>query len=142
MFLTHRQYIRFLSGGMNNTAVVAFLPGDLAAFMPTLSTDVRLSGDYARKVWEKHHLGHETFGLLQTIINDGWVTKSRPNQLDFLFVHDVGQPKHYILGIKAAKGGQETWVTTLHPTDEKETRRRLRRAKEKNLLIRSHKWGL
>jgi len=141
MFLTHRQYIRFLSGGMKNIAVVAFLPGDLAAVMPTLSTDIRIDGDYARKIWEKHRLGHSALGLIQRIIDDGWVTKSRPNQLDFLYVHDVALPRHYILGIKAAKGGQETWITTLHPTDENETRRRLRRAREKNQLIRSHKWS-
>jgi hypothetical protein len=140
MFLTHRQYIRFLKGGFSNTAVVAFLPGDLAALMPTLSTDVRIDGDYARKIWEKHRLGHEALGLVQTMISDGWCTKSRPNQLDFLYVGGQGAPRHYVLGIKSAKRGQETWITTLHPTDEGETRRRLRRAKEKGLLLRGPKW--
>jgi hypothetical protein len=71
MFLTHRQYIRFLKGGISNVAVVAFLPGDLAALMPTLSTDVRIDSDYARKIWEKHRLGHEAVGLVQTMISSG-----------------------------------------------------------------------
>jgi hypothetical protein len=141
MFLTHRQYIRFLKGGLSNVAVVAFLPGDLAALMPTLSTDVRIDGDYARKIWEKHKLGHEALGLVQTMISSGWCTKSRPNHLDFLYVDGRGAPKHYILGIKSAKNGQETWITTLHPTDENEMRRRLRRAREKDALLRAGKWS-
>jgi len=141
MFLTHRQYIRFLSGGIKNVAVIAFLPGDLAAHMPTLSTDVRIDGQYAKKIWEKHRLGHEALGLIQRMIDDGWCTKTRGNQLDFLYVDERGSPKFYVLGIKAAKRGQETWVTTLHPTDEKETKRRLRRAREKDAIIRSAKWS-
>jgi hypothetical protein len=132
--------MRFLSGGMENVAVVAFLPGELAAQIPTLSTDVRIDGQYARKIWEKHRLGHEALGLVQLMINTGWCTKSRPNQLDFLYVDGRGAPKHFILGLKGAKRGQETWITTLHPTNETEMRRRLKRAKEKNTLIRTSKW--
>jgi hypothetical protein len=89
MFLTHRQYIRFLRGGMMRVAVVAFLPGELAARMPTLSTDVRIDRDYARKIWERHRLGHEDLGLIQPIIDHGWCTKSRQNALDFIFVTEA-----------------------------------------------------
>ncbi len=140
MFLTHRQYMRFLSGGMKNTAVIAFLPGDLAARMPTLSTDVRIDGEYARKLWEKHGLDYDALGLIQTIINDGWCTRSRGGQLDFMYVDGrYGIPKHYVLGIKAAQAGRETWLTTLHPTNEREIRRRVRRAKERDTVIRAPK---
>jgi hypothetical protein len=141
MFLYHRQYIRFLSGGMVPVAVVAFLPGDLAAQMPTLSTDVRLRSDYAKKIWEKHRLGHEALGLIQPMINRGWCTKSRQNELDFLYVDDRALPRHYVLGLKAARHGQETWVTTLHPTNQREIRRRLQRARETDTLIRTHVWS-
>jgi hypothetical protein len=134
--------MRFLKGGMMNVAVVAFLPGDLAARMPTLSTDVRIDGDYARKIWEKHRLGHEALGLVQVMIDSGWCTKTRPNRLDFMYVDTGGgPPKHYVLGLKSAKAGQETWVTTLHPTNEKEIRRRLKRAKEAGVLIRAATWA-
>lgn len=134
--------MRFLNGGMINVAVVAFLPGDLAARMPTLSTDVRIDGDYARKIWEKHRLGHEALGLVQVMINSGWCTKSRPGQLDFLYVDaSRGKPRCYILGLKGTKAGQETWVTTLHPTSESEIRRRLRRAKQMDTLIRTSTWS-
>jgi hypothetical protein len=126
---------------MANTAIIAFLPGDLAAHIPTLSTDVRIDGDYARKLWEKHKLGHEALGLVQIMIDVGWCTKSRSNQLDFLHVDGSwGPPRHYILGIKGTKAGQETWLTTLHPTNEYEMRRRIRRAKEKGTVIRAPKW--
>ncbi|HQT64280.1 MAG: hypothetical protein B7Z75_08615 [Acidocella sp. 20-57-95] len=141
MILTHRQYIRFLRGGTVNVQVVAFLPGDLAAQMPTLSTDVRIDGAYAKKLWEKHHLGHEALGVIQSMINRGWCTKTRPNQLDFLYVDSSGrQPKRYVLGVKSAKSGQETWLTTLHLTDELEMRRRLSRAKQKGQMIRTAVW--
>ncbi len=140
MFLSHRQYIRFLTGGLSNVAVVAFLPGDLAAHMPTLSTGIRIDGSYAKKIWQKHGLGHDVLGLVQQMVSTGWCTKSRPNQLDFLYVDTRSIPKHYVLGIKAAKRGHETWITTLHPTDESEIRRRLRRAREKDALIRTAAW--
>lgn len=130
--------MRFLSGGMRNVAVIAFLPGHLAARIPTRSTDVRIDGDYARKIWQKHRLGHEKLGLIQPMIDRGWCTKTRNGQLDFMYVDEAGS--RYILGIKAAKGGQETWLTTLHPTNEYEIRRRLRRAREADALIRSHAW--
>jgi hypothetical protein len=132
--------MRFLSGGMTNVAVVAFLPGDLAARMPTLSTDVKIRGDYARKIWEKHRLGHEAFALVKVIIAEGWCTQSRPNQLDFLYVDTRGIAGYYVLGIKADKRGRETWITTLFMIDEKETNRRLRKARKNNSLIRTAQW--
>ena len=140
MFLYHRQYIRFLRGQGPSVAVVAFLPGDLAARVPTLSTEVRLGRDYAKKIWEKHRLGHEHLGLIQPMIDDGWCTKSRADGLDFLYVDDRRRPARYILGIKGAKRGHETWVTTLYAVNEDEVRRRLRRANKEGTLIRSHRW--
>jgi hypothetical protein len=89
--------MRFLQGGAGNIRVVAFLPGALASRMPTLSTDVRLDGDYARKIWEKHRLGHEALGLIQTIIDHGWCTASRPHQLDFLYVFNDPKPRYFVL---------------------------------------------
>jgi len=132
--------MRFLQGGAGNIRVVAFLPGALAARMPTLSTDVKLDGDYARKIWEKHRLGHEALGLIQTIIDHGWCTASRPHQLDFLYVSSDPKPRHFVLGLKAARRGTETWVTTLHPTDETDLRRRLRRARKRDELIKTASW--
>jgi hypothetical protein len=140
MFLSHRQYIRFLNGGVTNVAIIAFLPGELAAYVPTLSTDVRIGGEYARKIWEKHRLGHQALGLVQIIINAGWCVKSRPGQLDFFYVDNRWPSKHYVLGVKSAKRGQETWITTLHPTDERDMRRRLKKAKRNGALIRTAIW--
>jgi hypothetical protein len=132
--------MRLLSGGLENVAVIAFLPGDLAARVPTLSTDVRIDGEYARKLWQKHRLGHAALGLVQTIIDFGWCTKTRMNQLDFLYVDGVWDArKHYVMGIKSAKGGRETWLTTLHPSNENDMRRRIRRAQEKAAIIRGPK---
>jgi hypothetical protein len=108
--------------------------------MPTLSTDVRISSPYARKIWEKHRLGHQEFGLIQLMINRGYCTKSRENGLDFMYVDDRMIPKRYVLGLKSAKRGQETWITTLYRIDEQELRRRLKRAKKHGFLIRAHLW--
>lgn len=140
MILTHRQYMRFLNGGPQFVATVAYLPGDLAARMPTLSTDIRMAGDYAKKIWEKHRLGHNVLGLIPTIVRDGWCTRRQSNQLDFFYVDQVGTPKRYILGLKASRAGQETWVSTLYPTDEHEIRRRLNKARKQDYLLRGHCW--
>jgi hypothetical protein len=130
--------MRFLSGNFADVAVVGFLPGEFAAQMPTLSTAVQISSAYAKKIWEKHRLGHQVFGLIQPIIDCGYCIKSRKNNLDFLYIDDRSLPKRYLLGLKAARGGKETWVTTLYTIDEQELRRRLKRANKADSLIRKH----
>jgi hypothetical protein len=140
MLLSPRHYLRFLDGRNGPFAIVGFLPGDLAARMPTLSTEVRIGRDYAKKLWEKHHLGHGDLGMIQRAIDHGWCTKSRGNALDFLYVDTAGQPLRFILGLKSAYGGAETWVTTLHKSDEQQIRRRLRRARAGGTLLRAHSW--
>jgi hypothetical protein len=141
MFLYPRQYVGFLDGRMADVAVVAFLPGHLAARMPTLSTDVRIGREYALKMWTQHHLGHSAFGLIQSIINDGWCTKSRENELDFLYVDLEGESKRYILGLKSARGGQETWITTLHVSNEQQIRRRVKQALASDRMVRGPEWS-
>jgi hypothetical protein len=148
MLLYPRQYVRFLDGRMGNMAIVAFLPGHLAAQMPTLSTDVRIGREYAQKLWAKHGLGHGSFRLFQPAIDHGWCAKSRDNGLDFIYIDSSrayidarGEPVRFILGLKSARGGQETWVTTLHPSTEQQVRRRLRRATDSGRLIRAHSWA-
>jgi hypothetical protein len=42
------------------------------------------------------------------------------------------------LGLKATRRGHETWVTTLYATSEMEVRRRLRKAKTVDAVIREH----
>lgn len=132
--------MRFLRGEHSADVVVAFLPGDLAAQMPTLSTDIRLGSEYAKKVWEKHHLGHDELGLIQTIVDNGWCTKTRPGSLEFLFVRDQGPHTHYLLAVKSARSGRETWIATIYRTNEQEVRRRLKKARKDGQLIRSHTW--
>jgi hypothetical protein len=90
MLLYPRQYVRFLDGRMSDVAIVAFLPGHLAAQMPTLSTDVRIGREYAQKLWAKHGLGYGCFRLFQPAIDDGWCAKSRDNGLDFIYIDTSG----------------------------------------------------
>jgi hypothetical protein len=139
MLLYPRHYMRFLDGRGPESAVVGFLPGDLAARMPTLSTDVRIGRENAAKIWSKHRLGYWELSIIQQAIDHGWCAKSRSSSLDFLYVNPEG--RRYLLGLKAAYGGQETWVTTLYPTKEAKVRKRLREANAAGLLIRSHDWG-
>ena len=140
MLLYPRHYVRFLDGREGNFAVVAFLPGDLAARMPTLSTEVRIGRSHALKLWEKHNLGYADLGVIQRAIDNGWCTKSREAALDFLYIDSATPPRRFVLGIKAAYGGEETWVSTLHRSDEHQIRRRLRRAREADKLLRAHVW--
>jgi hypothetical protein len=140
MLLYPRHYVRFLDGREGNFAVAAFLPGDLAACIPTLSTEVRIGRDHARKLWEKHRLGHADLGVIQRAIDNGWCTKSRNAALDFLYIDQTMPARRFVLGIKATYGGQETWVSTLHRSDEHQIRRRLRRARETDMLLRTHVW--
>ncbi len=76
--------------------------------------------------------------MIQPIIDHGYCTKSRENGLDFLYIDDRIRSKRYVLGLKAARNGQETWITTLHLIDETELRRRLKRAKKTGTLMRPH----
>jgi len=126
MLLAPRHYQRFLDGRNGTFAIVGFLPGDLAARMPTLSTEVRIGRDYAKKLWEKHHLGHGDLAMIQRAIDHGWCAQSRGNALDFLYVDTDRQPTRFILGLKCAYGGTETWVTTLHKSDEQQISRLLK----------------
>lgn len=139
MLLYPRHYMRFLDGRGSEFAVVAFLPGELAARMPTLSTEVRIGRENAMKIWTKHRLGYWELGIIQRAIDHGWCAKSRSSSLDFLYVSPDG--KRYVLGLKAAYGGQETWVTTLYQTQEVKIRKRLSQANKDQALIRSHFWG-
>ena len=69
MLLYPRQYVRFMDGREDPSAVMAFLPGDLAAAMPTVSTDVRIGREYATKLLGKHGLRHAALGVIQCAID-------------------------------------------------------------------------
>jgi len=127
--------------GRGQFATVARLTGDIAAWMPTMSLDVRISKEYVAKMFGKHGLKYEDLGIVQRAIDEGWCTKSRENALDFIYVDTRGQPRRFILGLKSAAHGRETWFQTLYMADEMEVRRRLRRAMERGKFIRGHQWS-
>jgi hypothetical protein len=133
-----RHYRRFLRGKEGTSQIVAFLPGYLGAHIPTLTTEVGIKYEYARKLLEKHGLGHEALGLIQAAIDYGWCTRTRPSSLDFIYIEGFISPRRYILGIKAVPRGSELWVTTLYSCNERELRRRLRLARSQSQVIREH----
>jgi hypothetical protein len=141
MLLYPRQYVRFIDGREGDSAVLAILPGELAARMPTLSTEIKIHRAYAIKIWEKHNLRPNDLAVVQKAVLHGWCTKSRNDSLDFLYVDPTTSiPRRLIVGIKSAYGGQETWLTTMYKAEESEIRRRLKKARKANRLIRSHVW--
>ena len=60
-----RHYRRFLRGLEGQFQIVAFLPGHLGAHISTLATEIGIEYEYARKILEKHGLGHEALGLIR-----------------------------------------------------------------------------
>lgn len=140
MSLNPKHYSRFLRGHEGNWTIVGFLHGDLAAWMPTLANDVRLGRHYAIKIWEKHNLSYSDLAVVQLAIDAGYCTQSRPSALDFIYVEPNGRQRRFILGLKTANNSAEVWVTTLYQCDEKELRRRLKRARSTNKIIRTHVW--
>lgn len=136
MPLHPRHYRRFLKGREGKSKIVAFLPGHLGAYIPTVTTDVGIEYAYARKIFEKHGLGHEALSLIQAAIDTGWCTRTRPGGLDFIYIEGLFNPRRYILGIKSVPRKPELWVTTLYSCNERELRRRLHLARKWGQVIR------
>lgn len=126
---------------MGKQAVVAFLPLDLGRYMQTHSTAVLVGREYALKTQVKHRLKYEHFSLIQTVIDKGWCCKSdKENHLEFMYVDDKIFGSRFLLVLKSAKLGRETWLVTFFRTNDAQINSRLRRAKARNTLLRTHSW--
>ncbi len=121
-------------------AIVARLRGDIAAHLPTTSLDVRISKEYVDKIFTKHRLTYEDLDVVQFALDNGWCIKSTAGKLDFLCVMESERHRRFVVGIKTANGGLETWFQTLHLTDEEQIKRRLKQARKHGTLIRTHTW--
>jgi hypothetical protein len=122
-------------------AIVARLPGDIAAWMPTSCLEVGITREYIDKIFVKHRLTARELDIVQHAIDKGWCIRPSDGKLDFLYVHNDGPSvRRFVVGIKSANHRRETWFQTLHRTDEEQVRRRLRQAKKSDCLIRAHLW--
>ncbi|MDE2515163.1 MAG: hypothetical protein KGL12_03960 [Rhodospirillales bacterium] len=135
-----RHYVQFLDGRRGKAAVIARLPGEIAARLPAQTLDVQIGQDYALKLIRKHNLNYADLAMVQPAIDLGWCTRTRPAMLDFLYVTQEPFPRRFILGVKVARGGMEVWLQTFYRCTESDIRRRLRRAQEANALFRTHAW--
>lgn len=142
MFLPPRQLVRLLDdrcrgpeGERLDHAVVGFLPLHLGAILPTLSTDIRLGVEYARKLIWRHSLSHGEFAVISEMIADSYCFREKAAHLT-LMGYSVRYERPYTLVLKAARGGTETWVSTFHRTEHQQLRSKVRRAAAKGLVFR------
>lgn len=135
--LCDRRY-RGPDGNHIDYGVVAFLPLEIGRYMPTLATEVRLGQEYARKIVTKHNLIWEDLSAIQDLIYDSFCIQEKIRHLLFIGFSESRQ-KLFNLVLKSARYDSETWVATLHRTEELQLRARVRRAREAGRLIRTWK---
>jgi hypothetical protein len=133
-----RHFVRFLDGRMGTIATIAFLPGDLGAWIGCLVTEVKITHEYALKVFRKHKLKYEDFSLIELAIERGWCICPKKNFLELLYCEDRIPGRWFVLVLKSAKGGSECWIVTLHRLDPLQARSKLRRARQAGTLIREY----
>ena len=133
MLLKPRHFIRLFdnryrdaTGERASYATVAVLPLSVGAYMPTRAPEVFLGVDYAQKLIRKHHLRYEDFVAISELIDDSYCIKEKPNHLTFMG-YRRGKGEAFILVLKAAKAGSETWVVTLHRSNSAQISGKLRR---------------
>jgi hypothetical protein len=138
MRLHPRQFIRFLDGRAGDQTVIAFLPGDLGARIPTLATDVLIKCEYANKLRMKHHLLYEHFSIIQPTIDKGVCIRSeKSGQLEFLYADQKIFGSRFLLVLKAANGGREVWLVTFFRTNDAQIKSKLRRAAQSGTIVRA-----
>lgn len=133
MLLQPRHFIRLIDGRLRDSsgrqldrAVVATLPLGIGAYMPTRSPKVLLGREYAQKMMIKHHLRYEDFTAIKDLIEDSHCIREKANHLTFMG-YKKSNAEAFILVLKTARGGDETWVVTLHRSKEAQLRSKLRR---------------
>jgi hypothetical protein len=125
---------------MAATATIAFLPGDLGAWVRCFVSDVRITRDYARKTLEKHRLKYEDFLVIEPAIARGYCILSKTNFLEFLYLDDDRIPGGwFVFVVKSAKAGSECWFVSLYRSNPLQVRSKLRRARQAETLIREHR---
>jgi hypothetical protein len=117
-------------------AVVASLPLHIGRYMPTLATEVWLGQEYAEKIIRKHRLVFDDLIVASELIADSFCIKEKPNHLSFLGF-SASRNHLYLLVLKSNKIGRETWVATLHKTEEQQLRSRVRRARKDGNVLRN-----
>lgn len=136
MLLLPRYFVRFLDGRMGEKAVIAFLPLDLGAHMPTLACNVTVAREYALKLQLKHKLKYEHFCIIQKAIDFGYCVRHKKNHLEFLYIDDKKFNSCFNLVLKSAAERQETWLVTFFRCRREQIDSHLKRGQ----LIRAHSW--
>ena len=134
--ITPKTIIRFLDGRMGDTISIAFLPLDLGAHMPTTQTEVRIERSYAHKLKDKHQITYFQLDIIQRCIDFGWCIKHKKNHLEFIYSADEEGKVYYLLVLKTAAFGTETWLVSFYRIRPKQIKSHLKRGK----LLRSHVW--
>jgi len=129
-----RKFVRFLDGRAGAQFTVAFLPGQLGAYLGTLETNVNLKLDYAQKLVHKHKINFAGFEEIQNAIDKGFCLRDNPNHLSFLYVKEPVRPEIYFLLLKTNALKNELWLVTFHRLKKKQFERKLRESE----LIREH----
>lgn len=134
MIIQPRHFVRFIDGRGGDQTTVAFLPGELGAYLHTLQTTVSLRLDYARKLLLKHQIKYEAFSHVQTAIDCGICIIEDKYHLRFLYVRDNIKPEIYLLVLKTDRSRRELWLVTFHKLRKKQFTERL----EPSQIIRPH----
>lgn len=115
-----------MDGRLGAHIQIAEVPGELASYIHSLTTDVWMGREYAHKLIRKHNLHYEHFGMIQPSINLGWCRLDHGN-LQFLYEDDSVYRAHFHLVIKTANKGSELWIKTFHRSTKAQFRSYLAR---------------
>ncbi|MGH7119111.1 MAG: hypothetical protein ACREFP_09030 [Acetobacteraceae bacterium] len=124
---------------MGAITTIAFLPGDLGAWIHCLASDVQIARGYAQKIIDKHGLKYSDFFIIQAAIDRGYCIRSKTNFLEFIYLDDRVPSRWFALILKSAKGGSECWFVSLYRSKPLQVRSKLRRATLAGALIREHR---
>lgn len=127
--------LRDRAGQQANHAIIGFLPLTLGALLPTLSTDIRLSIEYARKLAVIKRLAYRELLVIDRLLKDSFCFREKASHLTFMWYDPVSE-KPYTLVLKSARSGTETWLVTFHRTDEQQLRSKIRRSESAGTLFR------
>lgn len=105
--------------------------------MQTLCPNIRLGEDYARKLILKHELKWDDLVAIEDLVADAFCFREKAHHLTFMGYSSSREGRAYSLVLKAAARGTETWVVTLHRTNEQQIRSKVERARAANRLLRT-----
>lgn len=137
-----REFIKLIDGRSRTVggervrfASIVQLPLSIGSYLPTLSTDVLLGTEYAKKIVLQHDLKYEDLLEIPHLIETAAIIKEKPQHLSFLGQERNGS-RLFNFVIKSNVKRDEVWVATLHQIRMADLNRKLKRAQQSGNSLR------